>query len=254
MIKNYTNVIKALVSECRNWPQIIFAKIFDLELKNIILNDGTRIYMGGKIGKADLSMFVEIWHSKFYNPDVFEIHKNDTVFDIGANNGYFTSYAAKKAIEGKIYAFEPVPDLANKIKKTVALNNFTNVIVESIALGDTNSNRPLYVSKEHNGCHSLYERKGEMEEINVPVKTLEKYCEDKNIQKIDFLKMDCEGAEYEIIKESSSDFIKNKINLISMECHDDINTHTHEEIVKVLQNTGFTVKVSNGYLYAKNEN
>jgi hypothetical protein len=66
--------------------------------------------------------------------------------------------------------------------------------------------------------------------------------------------MDCEGAEFEIIKDSSSDFIKNKIKLISMEHHDNLTGHTHVEIVKLLQNIGFLVNVSNGYLYAKNLN
>jgi FkbM family methyltransferase len=255
MIKNYLNIAKAIIMECRNWPFIIFAKIFDLKLENIVLNNGVKIFMGGKIGKADLSMFSEIWHNKFYNPEGFEINKNDIVFDIGANNGFFSVYAAEKAVNGKVYAFEPVPYLADKIRKTASLNNFKNIIVENLAIGKgTDSKHVFYISKEHNGCHSLYERKGQLEKIEVSVTNLEKYCKDNNVSEIDFLKLDCEGAEYEIITKESVDLIKNKIKIISMEHHDDITGHTHSEIVEILQNAGFLIKVSDGFVYAKNGN
>ncbi|MEK7202913.1 MAG: hypothetical protein AAB653_01210, partial [Patescibacteria group bacterium] len=68
MINNYINVLKAIILECKNWTSIIIAKIFGLNLNNIILRDNTKIFIGGKIGKADLSMFAEIWHEKYYNP------------------------------------------------------------------------------------------------------------------------------------------------------------------------------------------
>ena len=254
MIKNYINVLKAIISECKNWPQIILTKIFGFKLNTIILKDDTKIFVGGKIGKADLSMFAEIWHEKYYNPSGFEIKENDTIFDIGANNGFFSIFAAGKAKYGKVYAFEPVPYLAEKINKTTNINNLKNIKVENIAVGDNNEKRIFYISKSHNGCHSLYKRCGETEKIEISITTLEKYCKDNNIQKIDFLKLDCEGAEYEIITKENINFIKNTIRLISMEYHDDINSHTHEEIVKLLEDANFSVEVSNGYIYAKNGN
>ncbi|MEK7202857.1 MAG: FkbM family methyltransferase, partial [Patescibacteria group bacterium] len=194
------------------------------------------------------------WHEKYYNPAGFEIKSGDIVFDIGANNGFFSIYAAKKAMDGKVYAFEPVPYLVEKIKKTIKLNNLKNIKVENIAIGDDVSKRIFYISKNHNGCHSLYKRNGDLEKIEISVIILEKYCEDNDIKKINFLKLDCEGAEYEIIKKESIDFIKNRIKLISMEYHDNITSHTHSEIVEILQNAGFLIKISNGFVYAKNEN
>jgi len=153
-----------------------------------------------------------------------------------------------------VYAFEPVPFLSDKIKKSSVLNNFKNLIIENLAVGNSNSKCTFYVSKIHNGCHSLYKRAGEMKEITISVIDLEEYCKSKNIKKIDFLKLDCEGAEYEIINKKNIEFIKKTVNKISMEYHDTINKHSHEEILKTLSSAGFLTKISLGYIYAKNGN
>lgn len=253
-MKSYINVIIGIISTCKNWLSIIFSKIFNLKLKNIILRNGIKIFMGSKIGKADLSMFTEIYYNKFYNPKDFEIKENDIVFDIGANNGFFSFYTAQKAAKGIVYAFEPVPYLVEKIKKTILINNFKNIKIENLAIGKGNEKKYFYISKEHNGCHSLYKRNNKSEKIEIFTNTLEKYCTNKNIIKIDFLKLDCEGAEYEIITRENINFIKDKIKLISMEYHDNINYHKHNEIIKILEEANFSVKISNGYIYAKNKN
>ena len=235
-----------------NWKRL--AKIFNFKLENLVLRNKYKIFLGDKIGKADLSMFSEIWYENFYNPRGFEINENDIVFDIGANNGFFSIYAASKALRGKVYAFEPVPSLAKKIKMSSDLNNFDNIIIEKLAIGNNNSECLFYVSKDHNGCHSLYKRNLSDNKIIVNVISLKSYCESHNISKIDFMKLDCEGAEYEIINEKSIEFIKKTVGTISMEYHDNINMHSHEEILKTLGEAGFSTESINGYIYAKNGN
>ncbi len=255
MLTNYTRVLYAILSECRNWPTIIYAKIFDKIIDKIILRNNFTIYVNGIIGKADLSMFSEIFYKKYYNPKGFEIREHDIVFDIGANSGFFTFYASQQATYGKIYSFEPLPSLVEKIERTLMLNNIRNVHVENMAVGKfSTENVSFYVSKEHNGCHSLYEREGEVEKISVTTITLQTYCANNNISKIDFLKLDCEGAEYDILTTESIEFIKKIVYKISMEYHDNINNHTHKEIVELLSTHGFTTTVKDGYLYALNNN
>ncbi len=255
MIKNYLRVLLAVISKCRNWPQILFAKIFNKKIKNITLYNGFNIFVGDKIGKADLSMFSEIFYHKYYNPTGFEINDKDIVFDIGANNGYFSFLASKKAINGKVYAFEPLPELMNKIKKSIEINNIKNIVTENTAVGNDNiSPIPFYISSTHNGCHSIYDRESTQSKIMVDVINLKKYCENNHIDKIDFLKLDCEGAEYEIVTSEYMDFIKNTVSKISMEHHDDITEQKHEEIVDLLIKNNFSVEVRGGYVYALNNN
>lgn len=254
MIKNYLHVIKAIVSKCKNWPHIILAKILNLKLKNISLKNNQKIYVGDRLGKADLSMFSEIFYKQYYNPKGFEINEGDIVFDVGANSGFFTLYSSSKATNGKVFAFEPVPYLFEKINKTVSLNDIGNVVVENIAIGKDEDSSSFYISKDHNGCHSFYKRDGELDKVTVKSKGLEKYCRENNITKIDFLKLDCEGAEYDILNNDSFEFIKNSIGKIAMEYHDNINNHKHTDIVRNLSDLGFYVKVNSGYIYAKNGN
>ena len=66
------------------------------------------------------------------------------------------------------------------------------------------------------------------------------YCTEKNITKIDFLKMDCEGSEYRIFENFSADFLS-IIDKIIMEYH--FNTDDRLiKMIKKLENNGFTVK------------
>ena len=251
---NYFNVLKAVICECKNWPNVVLSKIFDLRLYKIRLRNGVSLFIGSKIGKADLSMFAEIWHYKFYNPAGFEIKESDTAFDIGANNGFYSAYLAQKASRGMVYAFEPVPYLAEKIKKTADLNGFKNLKVENLAVGKSESSCSFYISKDHNGCHSIFKRSGSSEKITVSTVNLEKYCQINGIQQINFIKLDCEGSEYDIINDSSVEFFRKNVDRISMEYHDNITNHTHEEIIKTLSAAGFTTQVVNGFIYAKNGN
>jgi FkbM family methyltransferase len=253
MIKNYTIVLLAIITKIKNWPQVLFAKIFDRKIENIVLRNGLNIHVDDKIGKADLSMFSEIFYKQYYNPEGLEINNGDIVFDIGANNGFFSYFASQKNKTGKIYTFEPLPVLADKIKKTVEINNIKNIILENFAVGNDAVNPiKFYVSNTHNGCHSLYSRDNTNTMIDVNIINLKKYCNLKNINKIDFLKLDCEGAEYEIMTQEDMEFIKNTVSKISMEYHDDINDHKHEEIVDLLIKNDFRVSVKDGYIYAIN--
>jgi FkbM family methyltransferase len=253
-MKYYLHIATAVIVNCSNWVEIFYKRFFNKPIKTIKLKNGLKISINGLFGSAVLSMFSEIWYDNFYNPEGFEIKEKEIVFDIGANNGFFSIYAASKATEGMVYAFEPVPYLAQQIRDSVLLNNFKNLKVENIAIGVDNPESVFYISKDHNGCHSLYERKGELEKIITKVVDLQKFCVEKNINTIDFLKLDCEGAEYEIINKDTIDFIKNTVDKISMEYHDDINTHTHSEIIEVLSSANFVTEISGGYIYAKNGN
>ena len=145
----------------------------------------------------------------------------------------------------------------NKIKKieeNISANKLSNITLEQIAISNTNSYSEFYISNTHSGCHSLFKRDDLGEKISVKTMTLENYCEVNKIGKINLLKLDCEGAEYDIFNSLSESFLKNNIEKISMEYHDVINEHKHEEIVNLLKNNNFRVEINNGYIYAINKN
>ena len=251
---NYLRIMIGLAALRANWPAIILNKILSWPLDYIKLNGGVKFKIkDNKIGKADISMLSEIWFSEYYNPPFMAIQAGDVVFDIGANNGYFTIYAAIKAARGKVYAFEPVSDLYKVINDNLLVNKLSNVVVENIAVSRKNSRSIFYISKRHNGCHSIFRRNPEDKMIETDNVILEDYCVQHNIQNIDFLKLDCEGAEYEILLNSNLGFLF-RIKKISMEYHDDITDHKHGELVDFLCNHNFMFACEKGYLYALNKN
>lgn len=251
LLIGYSKISYSIIVVCSNWVNIIFSKIFNKSLDVIKTRRGEQLSVGGIIGKADLCMFSEIWYYKFYNPEGYKISNQDIVFDVGANSGYFTIYAAGMAKH--VYAFEPMFNLYNIIQKDIKLNNLTNVTIEDTGIAKDAGVRVFYESTHHNGCHSLYNRSDTDKRIEIKTVNIEQYCKDKNISRIDFLKIDCEGAEYEIFDNLSNGFISNVIKKIVMEHHDDIvEGRTHNDIVKILENNNFEVKVADGFVYGTN--
>jgi len=253
LFKNYLKVTYQVAIICSNFLDIILAKILNKYIYSLDLRNGLKIINDGKIGKADLSMFSETWYYHNYNPKGFELKSSYIVFDIGANNGYYTLFASVKA--KKVYAFEPLEKLFNKIEKTLKYNNIQNVVLENLGVSDKKEVIAFYESKLHDGCHSLYRRDKSDIEIKIQTINLEEYCRENNISKIDLLKLDCEGAEYKIFESLSDSFLKNTLGKVSMECHDDIvSGKTHILIADLLKRNNFEVKIIKGFLYAVNYN
>ena len=76
----------------------------------------------------------------------------------------------------------------------------------------------------------------------------------KNIKQIDFLKIDCEGCEYEVIKYLSDDFLRTKINKIVMEFHKDLNSTETLLLLSKLEKNGYMNTVKGDIILSINKN
>ncbi|MEM3484205.1 MAG: FkbM family methyltransferase [Candidatus Methanomethyliaceae archaeon] len=127
-----------------------------------------------------------------------------TVLDIGAHHGFYTLLASfKVGSRGRVVAFEPSPRERKKLLWHLWLNRCKNVQVENSALGSYNGEAQLFlVDGRDTGCNSL--RKPNVAEpvhpVRVPVMRLDDYLRQRGIERIDFVKMDVEGAELEVLK------------------------------------------------------
>lgn len=127
-----------------------------------------------------------------------------TVLDIGAHQGLYTLLAARKVgPAGRVVAFEPSPRERQRLDLNVRLNRCANVRVEKIALGSSDGEADLFlVDGPQTGCNSL--RPPNVMEptkvLRVPVKTLDSCLNLRRIQRVDFIKMDVEGGEWEVLK------------------------------------------------------
>ena len=136
-----------------------------------------------------------------YEPYTTELFKHvikpgATVIDIGAQYGYFSLIAAKKAgSDGKVYAFEPAPTNFQLLKRNIQMNNYTNIVHPiQKAVGDKRSTLTLFVY-ENSDSHSMYRhpQASVKEEVSVECITIDEFLGGKSI---DIIKIDIEGHEH----------------------------------------------------------
>lgn len=218
---------------------------------------------------TDTFAIMETLHHKLYNrrffDDEFQIEPGDTVVDIGGYIGSFALPAAQRAGPGRIYSFEPSPDNFRQLEINLRLNDLPNVQVFNLGVASSDRTITLFLDHMNPASNSIYLRsdqgKGEhcVQREAISIGTLfARY----GIDRCDFLKVDCEGAEYEILM-SLDRPILDRIGKIACELHEPAYygvsdpAHTPEQLVRFLQAGGFTVyrKPVNPYLgmlYAAN--
>ena len=137
----------------------------------------------------------------------FKIIKNnvkdgDNVIDLGANIGYFTLILAKLVgPTGKVFAFEPDPRNLALLKKNVEYNNYKNVIIVPKAVSNVNDKCTLYTGQKTFGQNKIYKPKNTKIQKFIPIDSetvrLDDFFRTNGLlDKISFIKLDVEGAEF----------------------------------------------------------
>lgn len=144
------------------------------------------------------------WHHTFepVTTDFFKknIKYGQTVIDLGANIGYFTLlFSGLVGSTGHVYAFEPEPENANLLRKNLELNSIKNVTVIQKAVDSKVTTRLLHINKKNRGNHQIFYEGEYRETIEVQSTTLDDYFSNQDL-KIDWIKMDIEGAEVEALQ------------------------------------------------------
>jgi FkbM family methyltransferase len=168
------------------------------------------------------------------------------VLDIGAHHGYYTLLASQKVGPlGRVIAFEPSPRERRNLKQHLRMNGCTNVQVEELALGETEGRAELYVVKgRETGCNSLRppQVRQSTEATEVGVARLDDYVRQHDLQRVDFMKMDVEGAELSVLK-GATEFLERKSRPVIFCEVQDMRTrawgYAAREIVDFLRQRGF---------------
>jgi len=132
------------------------------------------------------------------------VRDSDTCVDIGANVGFYTLGLAKRATRGAVHSFEPAPLNYHVLVLNVLTNGLSNVVVNHCAVGDKNGTANLCIAQD--GAFSSLVDTGRKPIIGTsPTRmiTLDFYCSDHALQRIDILKVDVEGAEPAVIRGAS---------------------------------------------------
>ncbi len=194
--------------------------------------------------QADKSVFEEIFKLGEYKAAEEKIkNAKNCVIDAGAQAGFFSLYARALNAEVKIIAIEPDEENLEAMVNNFSQNNIQDIEIVSSALAGTRSVRDFFVSTDFHD-HSLNKNlvKKIARKVKVQGLTLSDIREKYKINQIDLLKMDIEGAEYEVLNSlHKADW--EKINSIILEYHDFLN-FSHEVLENILKQNKFKVKTT----------
>lgn len=165
------------------------------------------------------SMFLkEIWDEEYYFAHGLDIKQGDIVLDIGAHIGLFSVLAEKKG--ATVHAFEPVLAYFNMLRYNLLSNVCENVVVNNMAImaqsGEFEVQVPDLKTVKNTGTAFVGKNKAGFETQSCKAVSIHAVLSD--LPKVDFMKLDCEGSEYEILYAMYPDEFK-KVRQISMEFH-----------------------------------
>ena len=178
------------------------------------------------------------------------LRPNDVVFDVGANVGEWGLYALGVEQSIHLYSFEPLPNIFSDM--TNKLSCYPNVQTFNLALSDERGKSAFCYYDEtyqFSGLSSFYVREvlkidhQPPKIIEVERETVPYFCRQQNLDKIDFLKIDAEGAEWIIIKGAAPLIEGKKIRAIQFEyggCYVDAKI-TLKEIYDFLSKNDYLV-------------
>lgn len=163
------------------------------------------------------------------------------IIDIGGHLGFFSLYASLLNPIVPIYSFEPHDGNFALLKENLKQNHIKNVVPKALAVSDKIGQIELQLSQEdlnHSTIRAI-EPTGKTQKVQTT--TLERIFEKNRIGRCDLVKLDCEGAEFEIFY-STPKTIFERITNIFLEYHDWIPGHNSEELKRFLEKMGFKVQ------------
>lgn len=174
------------------------------------------------------------------------LKQGDTFFDVG---GHFGQYAVAAGVKvgdtGTVHTFEPGPVQSEYLRKNLELNKLSHVTLANVALSDEPGELGLHVpSLPDIGRSQLVDPATDEGAIKVTVTTLDDYCRENGIERIDVMKVDVEGAEFGVFKGAPRvirDFPPKAIFYESVDSLCAAFNHTPEEMHRYLEEAGYKI-------------
>jgi len=226
-----------LISGVENWYDIIKIYFFPARPVVLKLKNGEVFKIGHYL---DALTIKEIFIDQDYN---VKLKNPKVILDIGGNIGTFSIPFAKKFPKARVFSFEPSPKTFDFLSFNIKENNVKNITALNIGIWSKKQKTVFYKNKA-SGLSSVFvkaKREGSTRE-KVSLETLSNVFDRNKIKSCDLLKIDCEGAEYEIILKMSIKILKIVKNFV-IEYHDSLTSHKHIELVNYLKKNGFKTKV-----------
>lgn len=222
------------LTEClSNWPLVIVSRFLPFWNYRLHLKDGPIFEINHFLNSLVIK---EVFFDHDYRPMTKDVQN---VVDIGANIGTCTIYMSMRFPQAQIYSLEPDPRTFKLLKTNLDLNKRQNVTIINQAVSNKSGKTSFY-SCQANGLSSLNKTNlpYKVTKTQVSLISLPEFMRKYHLKQIDILKIDAEGAEFDILLKTPR-FPFKLIREIILEYHDKLTNHHHEEIVAKLHKVGY---------------
>lgn len=251
----YAWSVLEILGGIRNWPAmlgLLLRRKDTAEHEVILRKPPVRLAIRGAM---DLWAVKETYLDRFYIRYGEPVQDGWTVVDIGAGVGDFSILAAYNHPANRVIAYEPFPGSYALLVRNIAQNELSNVVPRQEAVWrqageiqlDLSAGEPLQIASNAAGNGG---------KVTVPSVALADVLTQHKIERIDLLKLDCEGAEYPILTGAPAETLA-RVERIIMEYHDLDADQNHLILGEFLMASGFRVfRYANrvhadiGYLFA----
>src|SRR5918993_2201472 len=231
------------------------------------LKPGNSTLLKFKVPKYDYEFYCRINKDDFkimtiHEDDIitrFTPKEGDIVIDIGAHIGLYTIISSKRVgANGKVVAIEANPSNFEMLNRNIKVNQLTNIISLNNAVYSKETKLKLYLPGEELG-HTTYNTvmsdraKNEDKFVEVSANTLDYLLQLKEITDVNWVKIDVEGAEFEVLKGAHNLLLNSRNIVILMEVHGSLNDYRLKleefirsynlkiEFEKIYENTGYII-------------
>lgn len=211
-------------------------KYFDLMVRCFLLETDVKFRIGTIY---DFFVFSPSWEDELRN--VFFLRKGSNFVDVGAHIGKYTVRIAKMVgLKGLVVAVEPDKDNFDLLKENLELNGLDNCIALNIAAGSTDGDILLFAGPK-SAEHSTKEDFGKGFS-KVKVRALDNVLAEKGIHNVDLVKIDVEGAEYEVL-EGLERTLKSEGPRVVLE----VLAPDRKKVVNLMRSYGYEARILNIY-------
>ena len=235
-----------LVRTIENWPRTLVDHL-GLSRANYIcrLRDGARLEVRG--GTDDRDILFELFMDRVYP---VELSEGSIVVDIGAHIGCFTIPAARQG--ARVFSFEPAPANFIALQRNVELNRLQNVVLFRAAVDGRGERRHMFLPDDHahTARYTLRPRRG-AQTLEVACVSLDDVYHENHLERVDVLKIDAEGSEYEILYSAGADTLT-RTRMIIVECDTfaEQADSSIQSLAAYLEKAGFVTGTRDLHLYA----
>ncbi|MFA6531049.1 MAG: FkbM family methyltransferase [Candidatus Micrarchaeia archaeon] len=243
------SVLKHLPKISPDWHRIVFDFLYySLDKKTrkscIRLFSGKKIYISTP--SPEKGLLCQIFGLEVYDP-YGVIKPGNTVIDIGANVGVFSVYALGKG--AKVISYEPSSENFSRLQENRDINGQNGFTIWKKGVWNKNGNIDFYLTDNPANNHFVnsYEKAKTSKCETAQVITFESVLKENSLDSVDFVKIDVEGCELDIMASMDKDLIR-KVKHWGIECE---NQEVVGKIKPILEaaNYSFSPTISKWYAH-----